>query len=98
MTVGDQPRSLAVADINGDGNLDLVVTNENDNIVSVLLGDGSGGFSAATPVTVGAEPRSIAVADLDGDGDLDLAVANFFDDNVSVLLGMAAEALWLLRR
>ncbi len=87
VTVGDGPRSLAVADINGDGSLDLVVPNENANNVSLLLGDGVGGFSAATPITVGDTPRSIAVSDLDGDGDLDLAVANYYGDNVSVLLG-----------
>jgi hypothetical protein len=86
---GDGPVSVAVADVNGDGRPDLVTANIFSNNVSVLLGDGAGGFSAAagSPVAVGGFPISVAVADLNGDGRPDLVTANFGSDNVSVLLG-----------
>ncbi|MEH2136642.1 FG-GAP-like repeat-containing protein, partial [Nostoc sp.] len=70
----------------GDGKLDLVVANSDDNNISVLLNDGSGGFGTPTNFAVGTSPRSVAVADFDGDGKLDLVVANSDDNNISVLL------------
>ncbi|HMA35906.1 MAG TPA: FG-GAP-like repeat-containing protein, partial [Chloroflexia bacterium] len=85
--VGTEPSSVAVGDFNRDGNLDLVVANFYSNTVSVLLGDGSGGFGAPTNFPVGTEPRSVAVGDFNRDGILDLAVANNSANNVSILLG-----------
>jgi predicted nucleotidyltransferase len=79
--------SVAVGDFNGDSDPDLAVANEVSDNVSVLLGDGSGGFGAASNFGVGDGPRSVAVGDFNGDSDPDLAVANFDSDNVSVLLG-----------
>ena len=46
--VGASPESTAVGDFNGDGIPDLAVANESSNNVTVLLGNGSGGFTAAT--------------------------------------------------
>jgi hypothetical protein len=87
--VGNGPESVAVDDLDGDGDLDLVIANAGSDDISVLLGDGSGGFPAAdaSRFPVGEAPVFIAVGDLDGDGDLDLATANAFSDDVSVLLG-----------
>jgi hypothetical protein len=86
--VGTNPRGVAVADLNGDGRPDLVVTNFKSNTVSVLLGNGDGTFAAAHNFAVGDEPSKGAVlADLNGDGRPDLAVANFGSNTVSVLLG-----------
>ena len=45
--VGRAPGCVLVEDVNGDGRLDLVVANEKGSSVSVLLGDGKGGFSTA---------------------------------------------------
>jgi uncharacterized protein (TIGR03437 family) len=88
-TVGTNPASVAVGDFNGDGNLDIVTANSGDNTVTVLLGNGSGGFTAATgsPFPVGTKPNSVAVADFNGDGNPDLVTANTGGDDVSVLLG-----------
>jgi hypothetical protein len=72
------PVSVAIADFNGDGNADIVTANSGNGTISVLLGDGTGEFTAATnsPFSAGAQPVSVAAADLNGDGKPDLAVAN----------------------
>jgi len=86
--VGSEPVSVAVGDFNGDSVTDLAVANSGDNTVTVLLGIGTGGFTAGPgPYKVGSGPDSVAVADFNGDGNPDLAVANFVDSTVTVLLG-----------
>jgi hypothetical protein len=85
--VGQDPVSIATGDFNGDGVLDLVVANQASNTVSVLLGNGSGGFGPAVDYAVGSAPSSVAAVDLNGDGRLDLVVANTDSNSVSVLLG-----------
>jgi VCBS repeat-containing protein len=73
-----------------EGHLDAVVANDHSNNVSVLIGNGAGGFTAATPAGVGDHPYSEALGDVDGDGDLDALVANAFSSTVSVLMGNGA--------
>lgn len=82
--VGTNPRAIATADFNNDGRLDLATADTGGNAVSALLGNGQGGFSAASHFAVSA-PRSLAVSDFNSDGKIDLAVANF--NGVSLLLG-----------
>jgi hypothetical protein len=50
------PTAVAVGDFNGDGNLDLVTANVNNNTVSVLFGRGDGTFQAPVNYAVGANP------------------------------------------
>ncbi len=59
------------------------------NSVTVLLGNGLGGFSAAqgSPFMVGSNPASVVVGDFNGDGFADLATANSGTNTVTVLLG-----------
>jgi hypothetical protein len=87
LTTGTSPSSVAIDDLNGDGHLDLAVANAGSNTVSVLLNDGNGNLSAATPYPTGANPGSVAIGDLNGDGRADLAIANHDSNTVSVLLG-----------
>ena len=87
--VGTSPYLVVVGDFNGDGIQDLAMANGGSNNVTVLLGNGSGGFTAAagSPFAVGSWPVSLAVGDFNGDGIQDLAIANFGGNNVTVLLG-----------
>ena len=80
---------LALSDLNRDGNLDITTSNQDDNSVSVLLGDGRGGFgpAAGSPFAVGRAPYPHAVGDVNGDGNLDIATPNVGSNNVTVLLG-----------
>lgn len=89
MHVGTRPSSVAVADFDGDGKLDLAVAAADDNSVPILMGNGDGTFTpnVNSPVALGARPASVALADLDGDGKLDLATADLLGSTVSVSLG-----------
>ncbi|TDN37256.1 hypothetical protein E4631_25160 [Hymenobacter sp. UV11] len=86
---GSYPRSIAVADVNGDGKPDLLTANPVSNTAGVLLGTGTGSFGAATTFSNGAGsyPVSIAVADVNGDGKPDLLMANQSNSTAGVLLG-----------
>ena len=82
------PQSIAVADFNNDGRLDLVVNNHLLG-VSVLLGSGNGTFQPPLHFAAGDGPRYVAVADYNADGFQDMAVTNFGSQSVSVLLNDA---------
>jgi hypothetical protein len=77
-TGGTNPNCIAVADFNGDGILDLAVTNKSNDTVAVLLGKGDGTFHAAVTYSVGngPYPACVAAADFNNDGKPDLAVVN----------------------
>ncbi|MGZ4998302.1 MAG: FG-GAP repeat domain-containing protein [Methylobacter sp.] len=85
--VGDSPSSVAEGDFNGDQKRDLVVTNFNDNTVSVLLSNGNGDFQLPAKFSVGTNPKLVRSSDLNADGKPDLIVANYGNKNISVLLG-----------
>jgi hypothetical protein len=89
-SVGNAPTSVAVGDFNGDGKDDIITTNGADAKVSVLLGNGAGGFSQRIDRDVGASPSAVAVGDFNRDGLLDAVVVNQIaagTGNVHVLLG-----------
>lgn len=84
---GDSPPGVAVADVNGDSHLDIVTANGTSDTVSVLLGDGAGGFSAPAEFTTGESPQSLVVIDATGDGNVDIVTADATSRSVSVLDG-----------
>jgi hypothetical protein len=89
---GQMAWAVAVADFNGDGKPDIVVSNHSGSI-GVLLGKGGGSFQTAVAYSTGGlYSHSIAVADLNKDGKVDLVISNDFcpslnDSCLSVLLG-----------
>ncbi len=74
-TLQSQESELAAADSNGDGHVDVVVTDSVAGRLRVLLGDGTGHFGTPRTYIVNGAGR-VLIADLDGDGVRDLAVAS----------------------
>jgi hypothetical protein len=73
------------ADLDGDGDVDLIAANRGSNSLSVLLNSGAGTFAGQVAYAVDSEPRAVFAADFDGDGDQDLVSGNWGANNVSVL-------------
>lgn len=72
--------AVVLADLNGDGKLDIATANGSAGNVSVLLGNGNGTFQAASNLSVGegtdTQVNGVAVGDLNGDGKLEIVTAN----------------------
>jgi len=69
---------VAVADINGDGHIDVLLDGNHDDCASILLGDGKGNFKPApqSPLRMGNRGWHMAVLDYDHDGTQDLVSVN----------------------
>lgn len=88
---GSKPHNhgLALSDLNSDGKLDITTSNQDDNSISVLLGNGRSNFTPAvgSPFAVGRAPYPHVVGDVNRDGNLDIVTPNVGSNNVTVLLG-----------
>ena len=82
--VGNTPWGVAVADFDGDGDIDAATSNYGSNSISILKNDGSGSFTLSSTVTGLSTPVGIRAADFDGDGAIDLAVTNSSSGTVSI--------------
>ena len=76
--LGDDPRSVVIGDLNGDGWPDLAAGNETTDDVSVLLNWGDGTFGAKVDYPTAGRPQSVAIGDLAADGKPDLATASYY--------------------
>lgn len=96
-TTGSAPFSVALGDLNADGNDDLAVATPNTDTVSVLLSTNAQGattptFAQTVNLTAGDSPNYVALGDLNGDGAPDLAASNLSaDTTLSVLLSTTAQ-------
>jgi hypothetical protein len=82
---GLNPATVAAADLNGDGRMDLVVAGLVSGAVSVLFGNGDGSFRPPTTFAEGTGASSVGVGDVNGDGKPDLILVS--SNNVLVLPG-----------
>ncbi|MBI3846339.1 MAG: VCBS repeat-containing protein [Planctomycetes bacterium] len=81
------PQSVAIADMNGDGRVDLVSANYNTHDATIYLQSSPGRFSQAPRRVWDSDldgPQALAVVDVDGDGDPDVVTANFGTNRVKV--------------
>jgi len=89
-TTGENPRCIAIEDIDGDGKPDLAVTNEGSNTVSVFRNTSTfgsinaGSLGNKVDFITGSIPHYVAIGDIDGDGKPDLAITNGGSNTVSV--------------
>ena len=88
-TGGGGTRSVAVADLNGDGYADIAALNPANQTVGILLGNGAGGFVLQASYPTGTGPTAIAAGDFDADGHVDLAIVNAGGNTIGILLGAA---------
>jgi hypothetical protein len=83
---GQNPASMDVGDLNGDGFTDVAVANLGYTSYSILTANGTGGLNPRVDYPTSAKPRSIALKDLTGDGQLDLVMASTPSNLVSVFI------------
>lgn len=101
--VGDSPRDVALADVDGDGDLDFATADHGDDRVTLRRNDGDGDFSAAvSSLALGVAhdgPVALALGDLDGDGrDDDAALACRDSRNVALVSNLADASPSILSR
>jgi hypothetical protein len=91
-SVATRPFYIAIGDVNGDSNADLVMTHDDITLMTTLLGDGRGGFTAARsgPFDLGRRGYFIVAADLIGDARAEVIVGLLGGDSLVVLLSNEA--------
>ena len=88
VTAGNYPTTIAVADFDGDGNLDLAIADDNASSVTIMMGNGDGTFKPPATINAPIVPYAVAVGDFNGDGIPDLAISSHSSFNtVATLLG-----------
>jgi hypothetical protein len=87
LAAGNAPQDLRLVDISGDGKLDLIVANGNDDNVSVQLGNGNRTFGTRVTYDVGTAPNRLVLGDLDDNDTLDIATTNGRSGDVTLLRG-----------
>ena len=80
---GFSPTSVALADLDGDGDLDLLASSYNSSAVSVRINTGSGQFTTGSNPMVGGRPQTLALGDVDGDGDIDIITGQYNNDKLN---------------
>ena len=83
-TDADGAQAVHAADLDGDGDLDVLSASWNDDKIAWYRNDGAGAFSEPNVVSTDADGAvAVHAADLDGDGDFDVLSASYFDDKIA---------------
>jgi hypothetical protein len=93
---GPNPAGLDGADLDGDGHLDVAVANHETSHLTLLRGDGRGGFqpfpNSPLMLDVDPHPHAVRTADLDADGHTDLVVDHRGAEGLLILRGLGGAA------
>jgi FG-GAP-like repeat len=91
VSAGHLPNDIAVADMNHDGNADLVIANHQSPYIGILLGDGKGGFqpAAGSPFDVHSNPHphGVAVGAFSGSSNMDVVTDSWGNNQIELLRG-----------
>lgn len=89
-TGGTGPSAVAIGKLTLGTTLDIAVANQSSNTLSILGGNGKGGFWVSNVIDVGAGPSAVVLADFTKDGKGDIAVLNSGDATITILSGNGA--------
>jgi hypothetical protein len=91
--MGTKVRPLVSEDFNQDGKIDLAVTDEAEDRISILLGIGENAFGEPITFPVGRHPVAIAAGDFNGDHLIDLAVINRGSRSITLLINSSTRSV-----
>jgi hypothetical protein len=87
------PLGLAMADMNDDGTLELLVANDASSEINIVVNNGAGAFSIALEYASAPGASALAAGDFNGDGSIDVAVVSPVSNTISILSQAPAVAL-----
>mgnify|MGYP006278587353 CR=1 FL=1 len=96
-SVYDYPRYMAVGDIEGDGDPDIVVSTHGSNEVVVMTNEGGGNFTVDSAYATSGKMQGIAMADFNRDGILDVAAIDWTNTSLEVFVGTDSDDCCLAR-
>ena len=82
-TTADASNSVTTADVNGDGDMDILSASAADNKIAWYENDGSENFTAHTITTSANNATSVTTVDMDGDGDMDVLSSSYTDNKIA---------------
>jgi len=85
--VGDGNAGLDIGDLNNDGIIDIVTANQNDQNISILMGNGDGTFKVQNTLAVSVFLRYPKIFDVNSDGNMDIVTGNQSGQSITTFLG-----------
>jgi hypothetical protein len=92
-TTGESPMAVAVGDLNNDGFVDIVVTNDASSTISIFLNKGNGTFANKVDYPFSGAVYSIVIGDLNNDGKADLVATDGVNNLVSIFMNTSTTTI-----